>query len=294
MKTRVFALAVLVAIFVGACGQADDADPVPTTVGPTSTVPDEPGTTLPNGIVGPVFVDSTEILYLESFPVQVRLAVRGSLPTPCHELQWSVEDLGWSIEVTMWSVILLGQDCAQVLEPFEESIPLGSYESASIPVVLNGEPTGRISVGAEPVAGALIGAGWSFGMCGGYCKADLVVGDGSVQVTGGGWTSNQALFVNRGMLTEEGHRRIGDALAELGSVSLEQVYGCPDCADGGAAYVLLDRGGAVSRHDMEFGRPPAILADLHGLALAIVDALETCVSDELVTVDEECEAWEGF
>jgi hypothetical protein len=292
MRKRIIALAVLVAMVSGACVQADGVDPVPTTVGPTSTPPDGPSTTLPNGIVGPVFIDSTEILYLESHPAQVRLEVRGSLPTPCHELRWSIEDLGWSIEVTLWSVILLGQDCAQVLEPFETSIPLGSYESASVPVVLNGESIGRISIGTEPATGALIGAGWSFGMCGGYCKADLVVADGSVQVTGGGWTSREPLFVNRGTLTDEGLRRIADGLMLMQGAELDDVYGCPDCADGGSAYVVLDRSGVVSRHDMEFGRPPEMLADLHATALGIIDALEDCESDELVIVDDQCQPWE--
>lgn len=288
------ALAVLVAMVSGACVRADGEDPASTTTGPPTTLPDEPSTTLPNGIVGPVFIDTTEILYLESFPVQVRLVVRGSLPTACHELEWSVEDLGWSIDVKLWSVMLLGQDCAQVLEPLEDSIPLGSFESASVPVVLNGESIGRISIGVEPGAGALVGAGWSFGMCGGYCKADLVLAGHSVQVTGGGWTSNEPLFVNRAVLTEEGFRRIADGVASLEGAELDGVYGCPDCADGGAAYVLLDRAGVVSRHDMEFSRPPEILTDLHGLALAIIDALKTCVSDELVLVDEGCERWDGF
>ena len=53
-----------------------------------------PGTeTAPtDGEEGPVYVDSTDILYLESFPVQVRLLVQGSLPTPCHEAAWAVEE----------------------------------------------------------------------------------------------------------------------------------------------------------------------------------------------------------
>ena len=260
------------------------------------TEPDVPTTSGNTGITGPVFVDSTEILYLESFPVQARLVVRGSLPTPCHEARWEVEDSGWGIEVTLWSEILLGQDCAQVLEPFEASIPLGSFEFSNSSVLLNGEEIGRLVIGTKPIPrfGSLTGAGWSFGMCGGYCKADLVIDGEALVLTGGGWIGDQPLYVNRGVFTPVGIERVGEMLARLGSKPLDLVYGCPDCADGGAAYLEFDRQGATSRHEMEFSRPPKVLAELHGLALAVIEALETCESGELVTVAKDCERWRGL
>lgn len=36
---------------------------------------------------GEVYIDSQEILILESFPLQYQLHVKGSLPTPCHQLR---------------------------------------------------------------------------------------------------------------------------------------------------------------------------------------------------------------
>lgn len=318
MNNRLLAVGVALAVLVSACGAVDTGRSVPATTAPgdpITTLPDsgpsptdpgttlpdlgptpgEPSTTHPNGIVGPVFIDSTEILYLESFPVQVRLLVRGSLPTPCHEAQWAVEDEGWAIDVELWSVVLLGQVCAQVLEPFEVSIPLGSYESATTLVLLNGEQIGRLAIGAEPPSDpvSLVAAGWSFGMCGGYCKADLVLAEGSLALTGSGWISDEPLFENRGTLTSAGRERIAAALTKLRGVALEPLYGCPDCADGGAAYLVLDRAGVASWYQMDFGRPPEILARLHDLALGMIDALETCVSDEVVTVADDCDPWQG-
>lgn len=282
---RLFACLCVLAVVLGACA-VDDSEP-----GRSSTT-----TTPAGGIEGPVFIDSTEILYLESFPVQVRLLVRGSLPTPCHELQWSLEDAGGAIDVTLWSVAALGQNCAQVLEPFEVSIALGSFKTADLAVVANGEQIGRVVVGDVPVAGrdSLVGAGWSFGMCGGYCTADLVMVDGSLILVGGGWTSDEPLYEHRGTLTAKGNGLISAAVEKLRGLPLEPVYGCPDCADGGAAYVVLDRDGVSSRHDMEFGRPPEILAQLHELAMAMIDALETCRSDEIVVVSDDCEPWQGL
>jgi hypothetical protein len=187
MELRLFTPCLAVILLVTACGGVDRGSGIASP-------------TVPGGGEGPVFVDSTEILYLESFPVQVRLAVRGSLPTPCHEPVWEVEDLGWTIDIRLWSEADPAQSCIRVLEPFEISIPLGSFESASSPIVLNGEQIGRLAIGVEPASGdvSLVGAGWSFGMCGGYCNADLaVLGEGLV-LTGRSRMSEEPLYVNRG------------------------------------------------------------------------------------------------
>lgn len=285
MKVRLLALFCAAAVVLSACapGESGSGDD-PTT------------TTISGGIEGPVFVDSTEILYLESFPVQVRLVVLGSLPTPCHQAQWSVEEDGEAIDVALWSVVALGQDCAQVLEPFEVSIPLGSFETADLDVVLNGEQIGRVEIGTETAGPAvsLSGAGWSFGMCLGLCNAELVVNGDGLVLTARDREQAEPLYENRGSLTEEGLDRIAAALTELEGAALEPVYGCPDCADGGAFYLELTGAGALTRHNMEFGQPPEVLAELHGLAMSVIEALETCTSDELVTVGDGCTPWEGF
>ncbi len=43
---------------------------------------------------------------------------------------------------------------------------------------------------------------------------------------------------------------------------------------------------------MEFGEPPPELADLYDVATTIIGALEACVSNELVTVADDCEVWQ--
>jgi hypothetical protein len=252
-----------------------------------------PGTgTAPTGWEeGPVYVDSTDILYLESFPVQVHLLVQGSLPTPCHEAEWAVEEGADGISVRLWSVSDPGAICVDVLEPFEISIPLGSFETADLPVELDGEPVGRVVVGGTPsgtTAPSLVGAGWSFGMCVGYCLSDLVVDGDHLVLTGTDRREQATLFVNEGALTPAGRERIDAAVAALGDVILEPVYGCPDCADGGAAYLSFARDGVASRHEMEFGEPPAEIAELHEIAMSLIGSLERCETTELVHVAEGC------
>lgn len=43
---------------------------------------------------------------------------------------------------------------------------------------------------------------------------------------------------------------------------MEEVIGCPDCADGGGQWIEISRGGEVHRVEYEFGDPPTELAEL--------------------------------
>jgi len=96
---------------------------------------------------GEVFIDTQEILILESFPLQFQLQVTGSLPTPCHELRAVVEepDDQNQIRVDMYSLVDPDTVCAQVLEPFDVSLSLGSYPSGTYSVFVNGEKIGEIT-----------------------------------------------------------------------------------------------------------------------------------------------------
>ena len=95
----------------------------------------------------PVFVESAALLILESLPIQLRLEVRGQLPTPCNEPRWEVTDDGATIAVTLWSVSDPATSCIQVLEPLELSIPLGTLVTGERTVTLNGETVGAASTG---------------------------------------------------------------------------------------------------------------------------------------------------
>lgn len=86
------------------------------------------------------FVESVEFLFLESYPVQVRATVAGNLPTPCHQLAWNLDDSDPEAPVLdVWSTSDPDEVCAQVLEPFTETIDLGSFETGNYVLVVNGE-----------------------------------------------------------------------------------------------------------------------------------------------------------
>lgn len=93
------------------------------------------------------FIDSQEILILESFPPQYQLQVTGSLPTSCHQLRAVVNEPNEEnqIQVEIYSVVDPNRVCTQALSPFEVSLPLGSYSSGSYTVIVNGEVVGEIT-----------------------------------------------------------------------------------------------------------------------------------------------------
>ncbi|MFZ5880170.1 MAG: hypothetical protein ACOY0R_12430 [Chloroflexota bacterium] len=89
---------------------------------------------------GEAFIDSHQLLTLESHPLQFNLTLTGSLPTPCHQLRVTVSspDAGNMIAVEVYSVVDPAAVCAQVLQPFEAMVPLGSYPSGRYFLHING------------------------------------------------------------------------------------------------------------------------------------------------------------
>jgi hypothetical protein len=99
-------------------------------------------------IRGSISVGTSEIIMMESFPVQVTLNVSGMLPTPCNMPRAEVTEPeeNNTIYVEMWTLVEPDAVCIQVLQPFEVSIPLGSYESGTYTVILNDQEVGEFSL----------------------------------------------------------------------------------------------------------------------------------------------------
>lgn len=140
----------------------------------------------------------------------------------------------------------------------------------------------------EP-APALVETGWSFGLCQGACRGILTFNADQVRFVIRGWDEESPRYVdNVGTLTREGREVLQKILSELAGVMLQDVYGCPDCADGGASHVTLARGGQVTTHTYEFFNPPPALSELDAWRTEIMAALEVCSDTALVTANADC------
>lgn len=142
----------------------EEAEPYPEPSEPKEGVPEEPDiplavppsqdheyapkpgdATLEKGIV---YIEYTEILLLESYPVQVNLLISGNLPNPCHKLRaiaYPADDQN-RIDVNVYSVFKSGEMCTQVLDHFEATIPLGAYAEGTYSIWVNGEEIGTIEL----------------------------------------------------------------------------------------------------------------------------------------------------
>ncbi len=94
---------------------------------------------------GEVYLDSADVLVMESFPVQIMLSLTGNTPTPCHQVRILANppDVDNNIQIEVYSVFDPAQVCIQVLQPFVANLNLGSFPTGSYTVLVNGEQIGE-------------------------------------------------------------------------------------------------------------------------------------------------------
>ena len=126
-------------LWLSGCGRAD----------PT-LLPPEPKET------GALLIESAELFQAESWPVQVRLELAGSLPSACHSLDYSVILPGADrvIKVEAQAKLEEGAECSEGAQSFRQGIGLGSYTDGEYQVLLNGEPIGEFKLGVGAQGGA--------------------------------------------------------------------------------------------------------------------------------------------
>ncbi len=79
-------------------------------------------------ILGEAVVENVEIMFLESFPLQVHAAAVGYFPDPCTEIEdVFVDREGNHFEVLITTLREADVMCIQVIEAFEQVIPLDVY-----------------------------------------------------------------------------------------------------------------------------------------------------------------------
>lgn len=151
---KTFAILLLLAFILTACAPAADAPVSSAPSYPTTSYPDTDSDPIPaeqnpylpqpedgNLTRGAAFLDSKEVLALESLPLQFTLHLTGSLPTPCSQLRVvvSLPDADKKILVDVYSVSNPDKICMQVIEPFDVTLLLGSFPEGRYTLWVNGE-----------------------------------------------------------------------------------------------------------------------------------------------------------
>jgi hypothetical protein len=111
----------------------------------------------------------------------------------------------------------------------------------------------------EPGEIVRVAAGDSFGECLGYCQRDVEVDRSETKFTASGWNRDGTLpTVDSTRSTDAAlFGLLSNAVTWTRFSSLDSVYGCPDCTDGGAEWIELeDASGRVKRVTFEYAFPP--------------------------------------
>ena len=103
----------------------------------------------------------------------------------------------------------------------------------------------------------IIRSGESFGFCAGYCFHELELRDSVTRITSKGWIQEQ---VPDRRAEEETDERVWGEIQSLLDLDafrqMDEVYGCPDCADGGSEWVEIEDDSSVQRVTFEYGKSP--------------------------------------
>jgi hypothetical protein len=94
-----------------------------------------------------VFLDAegSQLIYTGEPPLQVELSLTGNLSDPCHQLRVVVNpaNANREIKLDVYSVYDPNQACITVLQPFNVSIPLGTYYAGHYSVYVNDDFVGE-------------------------------------------------------------------------------------------------------------------------------------------------------
>lgn len=116
--------------------------------------------------------------------------------------------------------------------------------------------------------------GTSFGMCLGYCVENLEVTPTQVRLTviSRDSSANPPQTYERATTPEE-WQALAAGLQPAAFERLDETYGCPDCADGGAEWVEVDAASLEKRVTYEYGSSPPEIADAAARLRAIRESL---------------------
>jgi hypothetical protein len=142
----------------------------------------------------------------------------------------------------------------------------------------------------------IVSARNSFGHCAGECTFELSIAITSVSMSAcddvdlaiSDTPGTGLLRANSGKLTPLAHQQVRTLAEALVGVELQDTYGCPDCADGGASRITLSRLRSVSSHTYEYLNPPEELVAADSLVQALIGGLRDCETNPYLTLAPGC------
>ncbi len=146
----------------------------------------------------------------------------------------------------------------------------------------------------------IIDGGSDFGFCAGKCLTNLTIKASPLRVANPCDVVEVRVCTNVpadptcettfATLTVAGHDRARALAAALKGVDLQERYGCPNCADGGTSWVVVERDGDGGfEAEYEWPNPPDVLAEADAFVQGVIADVRACRSTQYVEVNKTCE-----
>ena len=105
--------------------------------------------------------------------------------------------------------------------------------------------------------------GTNFGHCRGYCRKEVVFGEKQINYMESSVDSDKNAPKEESFeISDTKWKSITDKIDWNTFKSLEESYGCPDCADGGSEYIEIKTAGGTKRVTIEFNKEASQLEPL--------------------------------
>nr|WP_068888610.1 hypothetical protein [Pedobacter panaciterrae] len=121
-----------------------------------------------------------------------------------------------------------------------------------------------------------ISYGTSFGMCAGYCNNELFISNAKMELKKHENKPNAVPKVCTGEMAESEWSKLAQNIDLSVFNKLKQVYGCPDCADGGAEWIEITYGDKKHKVTFEYGKEPNQVKPYISILRAQFDTFKDC------------------
>ena len=156
----------------------------------------------------------------------------------CFENSFTLGDINNDSMINVQDIVLLVSFVLQIDFPTDTEFMAADYNGDGILNIL--DVVSIVDLILNPQVSMQINSGTSYGECWGYCVFELELDNSNALFTasGWGWYEFPDLLLEDN-LSQEMWQQIIELIDFEYFQSLEDVYGCPDCADGGAEFIEI-------------------------------------------------------
>lgn len=117
-------------------------------------------------------------------------------------------------------------------------------------------------------------------MCIGYCRGEFIIKQNYITFINSGWTDTIETITCTEKLDEESWNSVTENLNTSEFFNLPETIGCPDCADGGAEWIEIEKAsGKKHKVTFEYRNEPDELKNYLSILRELIGKAKICEED---------------